>query len=52
MDKAIWFWIIYVVSVLFYGALAWPFDRTKASVFVVFVLIFLLGLGIFGSPIK
>ena len=56
MSAGIWFWIIYVLCVLF-GAWVdwpqspearWPFGRTL----VIFVLLGLLGWGIFGPPIK
>lgn len=53
MDKAIWFWIIYVICVVFSGWSLWPGDRKVwGGSLVLYVLIFLLGLGVFGSPIK
>lgn len=55
MNAGIWFWILYVVSIIVSGGWYW---RTPASqVFgpyslMFFVLIGLLGWGVFGAPIR
>lgn len=52
MSIAIWFWIIFVLGVLFAGYNGYR-DRASIpnSVWVI-VLLFLIGLQVFGSPIK
>lgn len=54
MSAGIWFWIIYVISILFCGYWLWPFgtDRWGWPSLVIFVLIGLLGWGVFGAPIR
>lgn len=56
MPAGIWFWLIYVILVLFGMGLYYPFpedSRRHAGVsLVMFILIGLLGVGIFGWPIK
>jgi len=52
MTLALWFWIIYVIALIFFG---WRNYQNRAAVidgFVWWVLIALLGIGTFGSPIK
>ena len=52
MSLAFWFWVIYVVSLIFFGF------RNRANVpvivdsIVLWVLIAILGFGVFGGPIK
>ena len=55
MSAGIWFWIIYVIIGLFGGF--WGFSnvtdrRWLGGGFVIFVLIGLLGWGVFGPPIR
>lgn len=56
MPAGIWFWIIYVIAILFCGFLCWPFPaesrRFGGVSLIIFVLIGLLGWGVFGPPIK
>lgn len=56
MQAGVWFWIIYVIFVVLFYALQWPFKedshRTLGGSVIVFILIGLLGWGIFGPPIK
>lgn len=55
MSAGIWFWIIYVLCVLFGFWALWPAAggyHVLAFPGVVFVLIGLLGWGIFGPPIQ
>lgn len=54
MQPAIWFWLIYVVALVFGGWLIWPGQdrRVFGSYGVMFILIGILGWGIFGSPIQ
>jgi hypothetical protein len=55
MTAGIWFWILYVVSIVVSGGWYW---RTPASQpygpfsLIFFILIGLLGIGAFGSPIR
>ena len=57
MTLAIWFWIIYVIALLFSlwtvytPGQPYPF-RPWGVLVVVFILIGLLRLGVFGGPIK
>jgi hypothetical protein len=52
MTAGIWFWIIYVISILFTGYWWWPFTADRAPWLVVYILIGLLGWGVFGAPIR
>lgn len=52
MTAAVWFWIIYVVGVLFYGYLGFRNRETWYTPVFIMVLIFILGWGQFGSPLK
>ncbi len=54
MSAAIWFWIIYVVCLVFhgYGEMSAPNGWGWPRSVVFFVLIGLLGWGIFGPPIR
>ncbi len=54
MSAAIWFWIIYVVCLVFhgYGEMSAPNGWGWPRSIVFFVLIGLLGWGIFGPPIR
>ena len=55
MTAGIWFWILYVISIVVSGGWYW---RTPAAQpfgpysLVLLILIGLLGLGTFGSPIR
>lgn len=51
MSVAIWFWIIFVVALLFWGFRSYR-EPYFVNSLVFWVLIFLLGLGTFGSPLK
>ena len=58
MGANIWFWLIYVITLVFgvcgmnpwrpAGAVWAPFG----SWFVLFILVGILGIGVFGSPIR
>ncbi len=55
MSAADWFWIIYVIVALFGGL--WGFNnggdrRYLGGGIVIYILIGLLGWGMFGSPLK
>lgn len=56
MPAGIWFWLIYVICVLFGVWAEWPNDPNGFRPFggrvIVFVLLGLLGWGVFGSPLK
>jgi len=55
MPAGLWFWLIYVICVVFGGWSVWPSDgkyRPLGSWLVVFILLGLLGCGVFGSPLK
>lgn len=56
MSAAIWFWIFFVISLVFSGGWYW---RNSAVLqpygpfsLIFFILIGLLGFGVFGSPIR
>jgi hypothetical protein len=55
MTAGIWFWILYVISIVFSGG--WYWRNPAAQPFgpfalVLMVLIGLLGWGVFGAPIR
>ncbi len=52
MTAGIWFWIIFAVSLLFTGWWWWPLNAERGPWFVLYILLFLLGWGVFGSPIR
>lgn len=52
MTAGIWFWILYVVSLVFTGWWWWPPGADRAPWLIVYVLIGLLGWGVFGAPIR
>jgi hypothetical protein len=56
MTAGIWFWILYVISLVFGGGWYWrnqgPLQPFGPYALLFFVLIGLLGLGCFGSPIR
>ena len=51
MSIGIWFWIIFVITLILHIWASWPWGRSS-SVLVVWILLFLLGLGVFGSPLQ
>jgi hypothetical protein len=52
MTKGLMFWIIFLVVTLFLGWHGWN-NRPQAPIsFALWLLILLLGWGVFGSPIK
>ena len=57
MSLAIWFWIIYVISVLFSGFSLYKADPATrvlglGSSFVLWVLLFIIGMALFGGPVS
>ncbi len=55
MTAAIWFWIFYVISLVFGGG--WYWHNTGSQPFgpyalMFYILIGLLGWGVFGAPIR
>lgn len=58
MSAGAWFWVLYVICLLFGGWSTWPRSggppdwRPFGWSLVVFVLIGLLGWGIFGPPLR
>lgn len=54
MGANIWFWLIYIISLVFGGWLMWPNEdrRIFGSWGVLFLLIGILGWTVYGSPIK
>ncbi len=56
MTAGIWFWIIYVCSLLIGGGWYWRNQTTLAAFgpysLLFYILIGLLGWGIFGAPIR
>ena len=56
MSAGAWFWIVFVVALIVWMFLSWPFAadtrRTSLAMVVVFVLIALLGWATIGPPIR
>lgn len=53
MSAGHWFWIIYVICAIFGGFTLWGADRRFfGGGLVIFILIGLLGWGMFGPPLK
>lgn len=55
MSAGVWFWIIYVVVLLLGGFLGFRDERYRPYIWpglVVYVLIGLLGWGMWGAPLK
>jgi hypothetical protein len=56
MTAAVWFWILYVISIVFSGGWYWRNQATLQPFgpfsLLFFILLGLLGLGAFGSPIR
>jgi hypothetical protein len=56
MTAGIWFWILYVISLVFGGGWYWRNQATLVAFgpfsVLFFFLIGLLGFGIFGSPLR
>jgi len=52
MTLALWFWIIYIIALLFFGYRNYANKPAVLDSLVFWVLIALLGAGVFGSPIK
>jgi len=56
MTAAIWFWIFFVISLVFSGGWYWRNTATLQPFgpfsLIFFILIGLLGWGIFGAPIR
>ncbi len=51
MSVNIWFWLIYVLSIIFGGWINFPFERRSYTFVILMVLIGLLGWAQFGGPI-
>lgn len=55
MSAGIWFWIIYVILVLLGGFFGYRDERVRpffGGMLIIYVLIGLLGWGVFGPPIR
>jgi hypothetical protein len=57
MGANVWFWLLWVATLFFgvWGASPWAAERTWApwgGWFILFILIGILGLHAFGSPIR
>jgi len=52
MTAGIWFWILYVLSLVLTGFWNWPFNQAHAPWGLIYILIGLLGWGVFGAPIR
>ncbi len=52
MTAGIWFWVLYVVSLIFTGYCWWPFNTDRGPSILLYVLLGLLGWGVFGPPIR
>lgn len=52
MTAGIWFWILYVISLVFTGFWNWPLNQGHAPWLLIYILLGLLGWGVFGAPIR
>lgn len=52
MKYAEWFWIIFVVATIFGGFWGWSNRRYVGIGIVAWILFLLIGLFVFGSPVK
>lgn len=57
MSAGIWFWLLYVLSLVFgiWGLNPWrpaPAWGPFGGILIIFILIGLLGLHVFGSPVR
>lgn len=56
MGAGQWFWIFYVICIVFTGWTYYPYEgswyRPFGGVLVMYILIGLLGWGVFGPPIR
>ena len=56
MSAGIWFWLVYVLSILFGGGWYWrnqaPLQLFGPYVLIFYILFGLCGWGIWGSPIR
>jgi hypothetical protein len=52
MDKGLLFWIVFVVGFIAYGVFNWPFSRGTGAGLIVWVLLFLLGWGVYGFVVR
>lgn len=57
MSANIWFWLLYVITLVFgmWGMNPWRPAQTWApfgSWLILFILVGILGIGVFGSPIR
>lgn len=52
MSAGIWFWIIFVISIIFGFWSVWPFERKSGIYLVVYILIGLLGWRVFGPVVQ
>lgn len=52
MTLAVAFWVLMLVWLVFGFWSYWPLDRRTGGHFLLWLLLFLLGWGVFGAPIK
>jgi hypothetical protein len=56
MSAGLWFWLLYVICLVFGLWAVWPNDRAQirplGGQLVIFILLGLLGWGVFGPPIR
>ena len=53
MNIGIWFWIIFVIALLFFGYWSWNRrDQFSPPDLIWWILMFLVGLQVFGNPVK
>lgn len=52
MIAGTWFWILYVLALLLTTYWSWPLARDHTPYGLIYLLIGLLGWGVFGAPIR
>jgi hypothetical protein len=52
MQAGVWFWIIFVISILFVGWAYYPYTFHSGAGLIPMILIGLLGYRVFGKPVQ
>ncbi len=52
MPKGMLFWVVYLIALILTIWLGWPWGLGGIPILILFVLIGLLGWGVFGKPVQ
>lgn len=52
MPKGLLFWVIFIIGVILYSGLNWPFSRPAWGGIIIFILIGILGWATFGAIVQ